>query len=180
MGLPLQTNHYTNSEIAAAQSGDREAFHRIYLAHVGKVYALCFRLSGDTSTAEDATQEVFIQVWRKIQTYKGDSLFSTWLHSVSSNVAISYLRKQRSWWQKISISQINTYTEKVDSMPADITELERCLTRLPDRMRHVFVLHGLEGYRHEDVAEMLKIKVGTSKTQFHRARAMIEEWLNEL
>ncbi len=84
--------------ISAAKLGDKAAFKKLYELHVGRVYGLCFRLCADKSLAEDATQEVFVQLWQKLANFDGNSQFSTWLHSVTSNVTISYLRKQRGWW----------------------------------------------------------------------------------
>lgn len=175
---PIQ--QYTEAElVAAAQKKDKSAFKLLYQAHLNRVYALCFRLCADKSLAEDATQEVFIQVWRKIENFKGDSLFSTWLHSLASNVTISHIRKQRGWWQKmmnIEDAGIEPYYE-VNSHSGDL--LEGLIMRLPERARLVFVLHAIEGYRHNQVANMLDMAEGTSKAQYHRARTLLQEWMDE-
>lgn len=161
----------------AAKQGDRHAFRCIYDAYVSQVYSLCLRLSADKSQAEDATQEVFIQLHKSIESYQGDSQFSTWLHRLATNVTISYLRKQKGWWQKMfSLDDSDIANQEADSA-TDLTDLEKHLMRLPERARWVFVLHALEGYRHEQIATMLNIAIGTSKAQFHRARGMLEEWL---
>jgi RNA polymerase sigma-70 factor (ECF subfamily) len=165
--------------IKAAQAYDKVAFRRLYDMHMPRVYALCCRLCADRSQAEDATQEVFIQVWRKIQNFKGESQFSTWLHSVAANVTVSYIRKQRGWWQRMmNIEDSSADQQEAETSIADI-DFEKLIYRLPERARMVFVLHAIEGYRHEQVADTLDMAVGTSKAQFHRARKLIEEWIDE-
>jgi RNA polymerase sigma-70 factor (ECF subfamily) len=165
--------------IDAAKLGDKAAFKQLYELHVGRVYGLCFRLCADKSLAEDATQEVFVQVWQKLANFDGNSQFSTWLHSVTSNVTISYLRKQRGWWQKMfSIEQTSAMEKEAEGSIAD-TNLERYIYQLPERARWVFVLHAIEGYRHEEIASMLNMAVGTSKAQFHRAKGLIQGWMDD-
>lgn len=165
--------------IARAQAQDKEAFKALYDAHLSRVYGLCFRLCADKSMAEDATQEVFIQLWQKISTFNGQSKFSTWLHSVAANITISYIRKQKGWWQRMMNIEDSNLTEQASLGSLHDTELEKWILQLPERARLVFVLHAIEGYRHKQIAEMLKIAVGSSKAQFHRARHMIEEWMDE-
>ncbi len=165
--------------IDAAKLGDKAAFKQLYELHVGRVYGLCFRLCADKSLAEDATQEVFVQVWQKLANFDGNSQFSTWLHSVTSNVTISYLRKQRGWWQKMfSIEQTSVMEKAAEGLIAD-TNLEQYIYQLPERARWVFVLHAIEGYRHEEIAAMLNMAVGTSKAQFHRAKGLIQGWMDD-
>ena len=163
--------------IEASKSGDKQAFQELYRLHVGKVYALCLRLTGQPSMAEEATQEVFIQVWKKLANYRGDSQFSTWLHSVASNVTISYLRTQKSFWQNI----FNLEDAGIDNTPAENScqevDLDVYIAKLPERARIVFVLHALEGYRHEEIANLMNIAVGSSKAQFHRAKQLIKNWM---
>lgn len=165
--------------IKLTQARDKDAFKALYNLHIRRVYGLCLRLCSDKSQAEDAAQEVFLQVWQKISHFKGDSQFSTWLHSVAANVTISYIRKQKGWWQKMmNIEASNIHELTSESSIAD-TDFEKWIMRLPERARWVFVLHAIEGYRHEQVADMLGIAEGTSKAQFHRAKHLIQEWINE-
>ena len=163
--------------ILAAKQGDKVAYKTLYHNHVGRVYALCLRLTGDRGLAEDATQEVFIQLWSKLDRFDGQSQFSTWLHSVSANVTVSYLRKQRNWVQRM----FNIETSPAMEMPAEAdssqVDLEALVVRLPQRARMVFVLHAIEGYRHEEIAQMLDMAVGTSKAQFHRAKQLLKTWM---
>jgi RNA polymerase sigma-70 factor, ECF subfamily len=164
--------------IRAAQQGDRQAYNKLYHQYVGQVYGLCFRLTGEKMLAEDATQEVFIQLWRKLGNYQGDSKFSTWLHSVTSNITISYIRKQRGWWQRMfNIEDSEAMHAEAEQSGVHI-DLEAYIARLPERARIVFVLHAIEGYRHEDIAKMTDMAVGSSKAQFHRAKELIKEWMD--
>jgi RNA polymerase sigma-70 factor (ECF subfamily) len=168
-----------DENIVLAKNGDLRAFKWIYDSHITMVYGLCFRLCADKAQAEDATQEVFIQLWQKLHNFEHQSKFSTWLHSVASNVCISYIRKQKAWWQRMfSISEEQRELQH-DSGQMDVSRIESLITKLPERTRIVFVLYAIEGYRHEQIAEMLGITSSTSKVQFHRARALLEEWIDE-
>ena len=162
--------------IEKVKSGDQQAYAALYTLHVKRVYALCLRLLADREHAEDATQEVFVQLWHKIASFKGQSQFSTWLHSVTSNVAISYLRKHKNWLQKVvSFEQSGMDEQSADDCQG-LNGLDKLVLRLPERARMVFVLHAIEGYRHEEIATMLGMAVGSSKSQFHRARQLLKEW----
>ena len=165
--------------ISAAQQGDKQAFHRLYENYLGMVYGVCLRLMVDRALAEDATQEVFIQLWHKLSNFRGDSKFSTWLHSVAANVAISQLRKQRSWLSRVFSSEDVDISDVAAPEVEDHQEdkLAMWIARLPERTRIVFVLHAIDGYRHEEIAQMTNMAVGSSKAQFHRAKQMIKEWM---
>ncbi len=163
--------------IKASKAGDKFAFQELYRSHVGRVYALCLRLTGQPSMAEEATQEVFIQVWKKLANYRGDSQFSTWVHSVASNVTISYLRAQKSFWQNILNIEESGIEHKVSEQSCDEVDLDFYVNKLPERARIVFVLHAIEGYRHDEISEMMNMAVGTSKAQFHRAKQLIKNWM---
>lgn len=163
--------------ILAVQHGDKRAFHTLYQQYIGQVYGLCYRLTGDRMLAEDAAQEVFIQLWRKIGNYSGQSKFSTWLHTVTSNITISYLRKQKGWLQKVFNIEESTAVNEVAEQSVAEVDLEAYVVRLPERARIVFVLHAIEGYRHEDIAKMTNMAVGSSKAQFHRAKQLLREWM---
>ena len=166
-----------HADILAAQKGDMQAFKRLYAEHLARVYSICFRLCADKSQAEDATQEVFIQLWKSIAKFQGNSQFTTWLYSLASKVTISYLRRQKNWWQKMfSIEHSDIEAKFAEDVP-DLVKLEKVLIKLPERARWVFVLHAVEGYRHEQIAKLLDIAEGTSKAQFHRARQLVEEYL---
>lgn len=157
------------------------AFKRLYDKYLPMVYGICLRMTGSSSPAEEATQEVFIQVWRKIDTFAGDSTFKTWLHSLATNTTLTYLRKQKNWLQRM-IGR-DDYEELAEGLvanpPTEIDDLQYWLSRLPERARLVFVLHAIEGYRQENIAKSMGISVGTVKAQFHRARNLLETWMSE-
>ncbi len=173
------TQHQLQQQIEAAQQGDMVAYRQLYDRFVGKVYALSYRLTGDAAMAEDATQEVFVQVWQKLGNFSGKSQFATWLHSVTAYITISYLRKQKGWLKRMFSMEPETEQQLMAEPATDLTQLDKCIVRLPERARLVFVLHAVEGYRHEEIGRMLNMATGTSKAQYHRARTLLEEWLGE-
>ena len=164
--------------VRLAQTGDKQAYKALYNLHINKVYSLAYRLTGDHGLAEDATQEVFIQLWQKLTQFSGESKFSTWLYRVTSNITISYMRKQTSWLQRVFSQEVVTVTEP-SSVDASVS-LDDLIVRLPKQARIVFVLHGIEGLRHEEIANELNIAVGSSKAQFHRAKTLLQEWMSDV
>jgi len=170
-------NKSENELISKAKKGDKQAFRSLYDEHIGRVYALCYRLTGEKGMAEDASQEVFIQLWKKLGNFDGQSQFSTWLHSVTANITISYMRKHKGWVQRM----FNLENSGINEMPAEENstdvDLEALVIRLPERARMVFVLHAIEGYRHEDIASMLNMAVGSSKAQFFRAKQLLKDFM---
>lgn len=165
--------------ISRAQQGDQQAFYQLYQQYHRKVYAICWRMLADKDSAEDVCQEVFVQLWQKIANFRGESKFSTWLHSVTNNIVLGHLRKHKNWLQRIFSIEDQTMADIAVEMPdsAGLTELDKHIARLPERARLVFVLFAVEGYRHEEIANMLDMAVGTSKAQYHRARNLLMEWI---
>ncbi|MFY8327685.1 RNA polymerase sigma factor [Pseudoalteromonas sp. ZZD1] len=170
------SEHTESVLIEKVKSGDQQAYATLYAMHVKRVYGLCLRLLADREHAEDATQEVFVQLWHKIASFEGQSQFSTWLHSVTSNIAISYLRKHKNWLQKVVSFEQSGMDEQSAADCQGLNGLDKLVLRLPERARMVFVLHAIEGYRHEEIATMLDMAVGSSKSQYHRARQLLKEW----
>jgi len=164
--------------IALVQKGNQPAFLKIYQLYHKKIYAHCWRMLADKESAEDVCQEVFVQVWKKINLFRGDSKFSTWLYSVATNVVLGHLRKQKNWWQNVFSIEDNVVEEPTEDMN-ELSELDKHIMKLPERARHVFVLFAVEGYRHEEIAKMLNMAVGSSKAQYHRARQLLKEWVSE-
>lgn len=168
--------------ISLAQQGDQPAFHQLYLLHHKRVYALCWRMLADKDSAEDVCQEVFVQLWQKIANFRGDSKFSTWLHSVTTNIVLGHVRKNKNWLQRVfsiedqQVEESSTDTN-LDDNSADLSTLDRHIKQLPERARIVFVLFAVEGYRHEEIAKMMKMAVGSSKSQYHRARQLLKQSL---
>jgi len=171
--------------IAQAKQGSQTAFHQLYQLHHKRIYALCWRMLADKDSAEDVCQEVFVVLWQKINNFRGESKFSTWLHSVASNVVLGHLRKQKNWLQRVfSIEDQGENTQALErTVPLDDTsgldDLDKHIAKLPERARLVFVLFAIEGYRHEEIANMLNMAVGSSKSQYHRAKSLLKEWLSE-
>lgn len=161
--------------IRRAVRNDYRAYEQLYTLHVGSVFALCLRLGGDREMAEDLTQEAFVQAWRKLAGFRGDSAFGSWLYRIATNITLSYLRKQRPFRDNLDID------EMPEACHADNTDeqlgLEAAIHRLPDGARAVFVLYCLEGYTHEEIAQMLKIATGSSKAHLHRARQLLKGYL---
>lgn len=162
-----------------AGKGDRFAFEQIYRKHHRKVYSLCLRILKEPETAEDITQELFIQVYKKIHTFKGEAKFSTWLHKTTVNQALMYIRKTKNR-EKVGAKEDTLEFEanrKTCVKPAKILEqidLERAIAQLPKGYFKVFILHDIEGWDHNEVAEMLGISTGTSKSQLHKARLKLK------
>jgi RNA polymerase sigma factor (sigma-70 family) len=173
---PENTSMCETALIARVKSGDQSAYKILYELHIKRVYALCLRLLADETHAEDAAQEVFVQVWHKIAQFDGRSQFSTWLYSVASHIAISYVRKHKSWLNKVvSIEQSGMDQQTAQSCNG-LNGLDKLIVRLPERARMVFVLYAIEGYRHEEIAKQLGMAVGSSKSQYHRARQLLQKW----
>ena len=164
------------SIVAKAQQGDQQAFYQLYELYHRRMYALCWRMLADKESAEDVCQEVFVQLWKNIANFRGDSKFSTWLHSVATNVVLGHLRKHKTWLQKVFSIEDNPAPEQGEEM-SELSSLDKQIMRLPERARLVFVLFAVEGYRHEEIAKMLNMAVGSSKAQYHRARQLLQEWV---
>jgi RNA polymerase sigma-70 factor (ECF subfamily) len=173
--------------LAKAQAGDHAAFAQLYSVHKRRVYSLCLRMLGNVAEAEDLTQESFLQLHRKIATFRGDSAFSTWLHRLTINVVLMHLR--RKGLNLISLD------EALDPSPEygparsfgapdlrltgsiDRMTLEKAVEDLPAGYRLIFVLHDIEGYEHNEIATLLDCSIGNSKSQLHKARMKLREAL---
>ncbi len=168
--------------IAEAKLGDKHAFYQLYQQFVGRVYAICWRLLANKQHAEDASQEVFIKLWQQLPSFRGDSSFATWLHSIATRTAIDHWRQQKNLRLTDSSDQldINGQTDLAEATVGcsdDTASLEQAILRLPAQARAVFVLFALEGYQHQEIAGLLGIAEGSSKAQYHRARQLLQEWL---
>ena len=164
--------------ITRAKQGDQKAFHCLYKQYHRRIYALCWRMLADKESAEDVCQEVFVQLWQKIGNFRGESKFSTWLHSVATNIVLGHLRKHKNWLQRVFSIEDQTVQDIAIDMP-ELPELDKQIMKLPERARLVFVLFAVEGYRHEEIANMLNMAVGSSKSQYHRAKGLLREWVSE-
>ncbi|NJM54309.1 MAG: RNA polymerase sigma factor [Blastocatellia bacterium] len=177
-----------SSDLTLAQSaakGNMFAFEELYNRHHRRVYSLCLRMLQNTHEAEDLTQEVFIQLYRKIGSFRGDSAFTTWLHRMTVNQVLMHFRKRTVKFEKTTEEgetpeQVVIGTGNQDKMPiVDKIALDSAIAQLPDGYRNVFVLHDVEGYEHEEVARILGCSVGTSKSQLHKARLKMRKLLQK-
>ena len=171
-------------DVALAASGDRRAFERLYRVHVNHVYSICVRMTGDRVRAEELTQDAFVRVWEKLPLFRGESAFSTWLHRLAVNVVLNERKvegRERSRTAAVADDEDGDGLEAIgaNSPPAhaERMDLEAAIALLPPGARQVFVLHDVEGYKHEEIAEMLGVTSGGSKAQLHRARLLLREAL---
>ena len=172
--------------IERAKQGDAAAFEVLYNLHKRRVYSLCLRMTTNTAEAEDLTQEAFLQLFRKIGTFRGESAFSTWLHRMAVNVVLMQLRKKG--LQVVPLDDENEGEEETpkkdygaqDNVFAgslDRLQLKNAIDRLPPGYRSIFVLHDVEGFEHNEIAEMVGCSIGNSKSQLHKARMKLRELL---
>ena len=165
--------------VRRAQEGDVAAFEQLYRENLNRVYALCLRLSGDGQRAEELTQDVFVRAWQRMGSFQGKSAFSTWLHRLAVNVVLGERRSEGIRIAKVfGTDDLEAYERPGrPTDPGDRMDLERAIATLPPGARAVFVLHDVEGYKHEEIAEMHGSAVGTCKAQLHRARRLLREAL---
>jgi RNA polymerase sigma-70 factor (ECF subfamily) len=188
-----EADEMTETEaIRLAQKGDAVAFERIFRLHSRRVYALCLRMVRNTAEAEDLTQEAFLQLFRKIHTFRRESAFSTWLHRVSVNVVLMHMRK------KTKNTMLDTPLERIDEeVQSDRTgkeidapdpvvsgsvariDLDRAIGELPPGYKRAFMLHDVDGYEHHEISEILGCSVGNSKSQLHKARKQLRNLLQD-
>ncbi len=184
----MLANGITEAEaIDRAKQGDAGCFELLYAMHKRRVYSLCLRMVGNTAEAEDLTQEAFLQLYRKIATFRGESAFTTWLHRLSVNVVLMRLRKKSlpevSLEEAMEPQQEDGPRKDVgarDNVLAgciDRVNLERAIEGLPPGYRIVFVLHDIEGYEHNEIAAMMECSIGNSKSQLHKARIKLRDLL---
>ena len=191
-GKPLKPDAASLKEaIRRAQQGDAAAFETIYQLHSRRVYALCLRMSGDPVEAEDLMQEAFLQLFRKIHTFRGESAFSSWMHRLTANIVLMRFRKKRP--VPASLEEMTRPDDEKDRPALEIgvpdlrltgifdrINLHRALEQLPQGYKSMFLLHDVHGYEHNEIACMLGCSVGNSKSQLHKARKRLRELLHEV
>ena len=190
-GKPLKPDAASLKEaIRLAQQGDAAAFETIYELHSRRVYSLCLRMTGDPVEAEDLTQEAFLQVFRKIHTFRGESAFSSWLHRLTANLVLMRFRRKR----PVSLSldemtrpndekghhafEIGIPDQRLSGL-FDRIDIHAALDQLPQGYKSMFLLHDVQGYEHNEIASMLGCSVGNSKSQLHKARKRLRELLHD-
>lgn len=176
--------------VQRAQGGDVAAFEALYRSHIGRIYALCLRMTGAEHEAEEMAQEAFIRAWEKLGSFRQQSAFGSWLHRLAVNVVLVRWRSRRRRrdrvvaWGDVSkptddgLEDVAARQERAPMPPTGLDmDLEKAIAELPAGARTVFVLHDIEGYRHREIAELTGLKEGTSKAQLHRARKLLRESL---
>jgi RNA polymerase sigma-70 factor (ECF subfamily) len=186
---PLISDHHAlrgmseTEAIGGARQGDSGCFETLYAMHKRRVYSLCLRMTRNVEEAEDLTQDAFLQLYRKITSYRGESAFSTWLHRLAVNTVLMHMRKKV--LPEISLDEdLDTGEESVPRKEygaqdetlvgaVDRVNLERFIDRLAPGYRMVFLLHDVEGYEHNEIAQMMGCSIGNSKSQLHKARVKL-------
>jgi len=174
--------------VKRAQQGDAEAFAALFHAHKARIHSVCLRMTNNTAEAEDLTQDAFLQVFRKLATFRGDSALSTWLYRIAVNTVLMHFRKKA--LRQISLDEPynqdaklvrREYGSRDDRLSGcvDRIALARAIKELPDGYRTIFLLHEVEGYEHQEIAELLDCSVGNSKSQLHKAKLRIRELLGQ-
>ncbi len=161
-----------------AATGDEAAFERLYRRHVARIHTMVRRMAGP-DTADDITQDIFVRAWDKLATFRGESAFGTWLYRLGVNVVLSKRRSDkndRTWILDDELAMASA--TQATTHPATRMDLESAIARLPDGARKVFVLHDVEGWTHEEIAEQMGLVPGTSKSQLSRARAALRRMLD--
>jgi RNA polymerase sigma-70 factor (ECF subfamily) len=182
--VPAVPKPATDFELAQrASAGDPAAFEELYSRHGRRVYSLCLRMTANAAEAEDLSQEVFIQLYKKAGSFRGESQFTTWLHRLTVNQVLMHFRRKGVRLEQTTEdgetpAQVVAGTENPSQMPVvDRIALDRAVGQLPPGYRAVFVLHDVEGHEHEEVARLLGCSVGTSKSQLHKARMRLRQLL---
>jgi len=168
--------------VARCQAGDVDAFETLYRQHASRIYTLACRMAGSPEDGEDLLQEIFLQAHRKLGSFKGDASIGTWLYRLALNHCLDFVRSRQ--------AKMNKLTETLDAdtafeprapreTPIARLDLERAIDRLPDGCRQAFVLHDVEGFGHKEIAGLLEIAEGTSKSQVFKARAKLRAWLKK-
>jgi RNA polymerase sigma-70 factor (ECF subfamily) len=168
------------SAVGHARGGDMAAFERLYRDNVGRIHALCLRLSGDPALAEELTQDVFVRAWEKLDSYRGESAFSTWLHRLAVNVVLGQRRADGRRHTRVMTTDDPGAYELNGVAPLDVgarMDLDRAMAELPSATRTVFVMHDVEGFTHEEIAQLTGRAEGTCKALLHRARRALRERL---
>ncbi len=170
-----------NATVARAQQGDPAAFRVLYDAHVGRIFALCLRLTASRQEAEEHTQDVFVRAWERLESFRGESAFSTWLHRLAVNEVLQSRRSAGRRSARITLADDPAAWEQpapAHRAAGAVPDLEGAIRRLPAGARAILILYDLEGYQHPEIADLLGIAEGTSKAQLHRARRLLREMLD--
>jgi RNA polymerase sigma-70 factor (ECF subfamily) len=179
--------HLGSDLIKRAQDGDADAFGALFQAHKARIYSVCLRMTSNAAEAEDLTQDAFLQVFRKIKKFRGESAFSTWLHRIAVNTVLMHFRRkslcQVSLDEEHTINDVSKVRREYGTRDKNLAgcvdriALARAIRMLPPGYRTIFLLHEVEGYEHQEIAEMLSCSVGNSKSQLYKAKMRFRELL---
>jgi RNA polymerase sigma-70 factor (ECF subfamily) len=163
--------------VERARAGDRHAMSELYRMYDRRVFSVARRLTGDDDTAQDVAQDAWIRAFQKIELFRGDASFGTWVYRIATNAALNRLRSVSRRSDAESAAEWRTRGASIDDAVLNQRLLQEALDRLPEGYRTVLVLHDVEGMKHDEIADMLGVTVGTSKSQLHKARARMREML---
>lgn len=175
--LPAETMEIL---VARAREGDHAAFEQLYRRTADRVYAVCLRMCGDADEAAERVQDAYVRAWERLGSFRGESLFTTWLHRLTVNLVLEARRSQgRRRAREEAEPDLERFARAaVVAMPGTRVDLERAIASLPERARQVLVLRDVQGFKYEEIAEMTGVTLGTVKAQIHRARALVKEALD--
>lgn len=171
-----------SADVALAAAGDRRAFERLYQTHVNRVFTVCTRMCGSRVRGEELTQDVFVRTWEKLPQFRGDSAFSTWIHRIAVNIVLTDRKNEGRERRRMKEDEGENGEEifapaATTPRDGDRMDLAAAIESLPPGARQIFVLHDVEGYKHEEIATLCGITAGGSKAQLHRARLLLRERL---
>ena len=185
--IPLRNDERVNAAgddsvdelVQAAQGGDAHAFETLYRRTSGRVYSVCLRMSGDADRATELVQDVYVRVWEKLPSFRGESQFTTWLHRLTVNLVLQTRRSRgRREAREFGTADLERFGRTARrAMPGTRVDLERALAGLPDKARRVLVLRDVAGYKYDEIARLTGVSLGTVKAQIHRARGLVKEAL---
>jgi RNA polymerase sigma-70 factor (ECF subfamily) len=177
-------NSYNEAELVRnAKNGDGRGFKRLFDENVTRIYAFCLRMSANPQLAEEITQDVFVKAWENLHKFRGESKFTTWLHSIAVNEFLTQKRIEKRFMQRYTttddVLKYDRHGEKPEVHFNTNIDIENAISSLPEQAKMVLILHDIEGYKHKEIAEMINIEVGTSKAHLHRARRILREELSK-
>lgn len=177
-------NSYNETELVrSAREGDHNGFRQLFEMNVNRIYAFCLRMSANVQSAEEITQDVFVKAWENLHKFRGESKFSTWLHSIAVNEFLTQKRTEKRFMQRFtSTDDVVKYDRRGEKPEIHFNtniDLENAINELPEQAKLVLIMHDIEGYKHKEIAEMINIEVGTSKAHLHRARKILREGLSK-
>jgi len=165
------------ADVALAASGDQRAFERLYRQHVARIHSLARRMVGGEGDPDELTQDIFVRAWERLGTYRGEAAFGTWLHRLAVNAILNWRRTEAGARGRVDEGVDADLIEGARQAGGEDLDLEGAIRRLPPGARQVFVLHDVQGFKHEEIATMMGVTAGTSKAQLHRARMLLRSML---